>query len=810
MRICLVAHGFPPVERTGVEGYTRSLAEALTQAGHRVEVFVPRRDPVLADLALRREERDGYAINWLTHNVAPETPRQALVMPDVTRAFAAFLERERPEIVHFQHLLKLGLGLVEAAEERGIPCLYTAHDYFSVCHRYTLLRPDLTHCDVRGDARACARCDLALSHLNEQPGLGDYHMGAFESQLAPEAWQRLGGILADRLEEHGLAGERFEGLAGERRELDRMRAETFARFQLVLAPSRYILGELERGGLPRERLALHSFGFRCADLVRLAPPAPRAGRPLRFAFLGGIAKHKGVHVLLEAFSRVPRGAELSVFGYSSDKVYVEAMRARCGAVGAVWRGPYEREALPAILAEVDVVVVPSIWVENRPLVIHEAFAAHRPVLVSRIGALPESVREGEDGLTFAPGDPEDLARVMRRLVEEPGLYAHLVEGVRPVRTVEAEAAELVTRYEGLVAAARSRRAAGELPSSLREPLARHQELAALPSRELFMRVLTGLDDLREDWAGELGPADALELLALGLGEGSEAQDRLREARNEIAWLRTKKEELDEGREELMTLFEDLDRLLNETQRSARQKEEHLESAGDYVRKKEAEVLEAHARLRELEGAIASKDRHIRQVEGQLQEAGRYIRHKEQEYRDVETELQRAAAHVRAKEQELTRARQQHDAAEGVLREAKSGAELGTRQVASVGLTALETQARLLNRFLRPILVALHRTVRAEGEPALPAENAPFAELLGALRQALSALEAVERELEWRRPMEGELAEARAELAWRREKMVQLVARTQRTPLRLLLALTGVPAELAAWQVPADQGKEVRP
>lgn len=803
MRICLVAHGFPPVERTGVEGYTRSLAEALTRAGHRVEVFAPRRDPVLADLALRREERDGYAINWLTHNATPETPRQALSMPDVTRAFAAFLDRERPEVVHFQHLLKLGLGLVEAAEERGIPCLYTAHDYFPVCHRYTLLRPDLSHCDVRGDARACARCDLALSHLNEQPGLGDYHMGAFESQLAPEAWRRLEGILADRLEEHGLAGERFEGLASERRELDRLRAETFARFDLVLAPSRHLLGELERGGLPRERLALQPYGFRCEDLARLAPPRASAGRPVRFAFLGGVAKHKGVHVLLEAFSRVPRGAELSVFGDSSDRAYVEAMRARCGAVGALWRGPYEREALPAILDEVDVVVVPSIWVENWPLVIHEAFAAHRPVLTSRFGALPECVRDGEDGLLFAPGDAEDLARVMRRCVEEPGLLAHLVSGIRPVRTIETEAAELVARYEKLLAAARAREAPAELPTSLREPLRRHEELSALPSRELFMRVLSGLDELREEWAGEMGASDALELLALGLGEGSEAQDRLREARNEIAWLRTKKDELDEGREELMTLFEDLDRLLNETQHTARQKGEHLESAGQYVRQKELELGEAHARLRELEAVVATKDRHIRHVEGQLEEAGRYIRHKEQEYRDVETELQRAAAHVRAKEQELATARQQYDAAEGVLREAKGGAELGTRQVASVGLTALETQARLLNRFLRPILASLHRIVRAEGEPVLPAEGAPFAELLGALRQALTALESIERELEWRRPME-------AELAWRREAMVGMIQRSRRMPLRALLVLTSVPREFEAWEAREAQPPEARP
>jgi len=439
-------------------------------------------------------------------------------------------------------------------------------------------------------------------------------------------------------------------------------------------------------------------------------------------------------------------------------------------------------------------------------VIHEGFAARRPVLASRLGALPESVRDGENGLLFTPGDPDDLARVLRRCVEEPELLPGLAARIAPVRTIEADAAELLARYEPLVTRARARAVRDELPSSLRAPLARYEELSALPARELFMGVLSGLDDLREAWAGELGTSDPLELLALGLGEGSEAQDRLREARNEIAWLRTKKEELDEGREELMTLFEDLDRLLNETRSTARQKGEHLESAGEYVREKEAELAEAHARLRELEALMASKEGHIRSVEGQLQEAGRYIRHKEQEYRDVEAELGKAGEHVRAKEAELRAARDQFSAAETILKaaregalEAKSGAELGTRQVASVGLTALETQARLLARFLRPILEGLHRIQDPGGEPSLPAEGAPFSELLLALRQVLAGLGAVERELEWRRPME-------AELAWRKGRMEKVEA-LARSPW-LLLAPVWLARETGRWKnaTPAPGGR----
>jgi glycosyltransferase involved in cell wall biosynthesis len=850
MRICQVVHGFPPVERTGVENYTLGLSRALARAGHRVEVFVPRKDPQLADLALRREEREGFAVNWITNNQDPQGPREALLVPELKRSFAAFLERERPEVVHFQHLIKLGLELVGVARERGIPTLYTAHDYYPICHRFTLVRPDLSRCDARGDARACARCDLALGHLNAQPEIGDYHLGVLREQLSARAWARLEGILAGRPEEHGFSAAEVEEAARQRAELDRERGVAYRQFDAVLAPSQFLIEELVRGGFERERIEHAPLGFEVEDLRGLPPPRSDGGRAVRFAFLGGVAKHKGVHVLLDAFALLPGGAELAVWGGSSDRAYVELVRRRCGEVGAQWRGAYERADLPRVLAGVDALVVPSLWVENYPLVVHEGFAAGRPVLASRLGALGEVVRDGVDGLHFEPGDPQDLARVLRRCVEDRALLAELARGIRPVKTMEAEARDLARRY-GALSGLRRGPAVADLPASLTDAVARHEVLSRLPSRELFGRVLGGLDRLRDAWAPDLGEASAVELLASGLGEGSEAQDRLREARNEIAWLRTKKEELDEGREELIRLFEDLDRLLNETRAGSQAQAQHLESAGAYVRHKEAEVEAALARIRELEAVIAEKNRYIDGVQGHMKEAGQYIRHKEGEYSDVENELRRALEQLQATKQELERARataRAHEAEargrEAEARELESFArakeaearqagafartkeeearelesfarakeaeaqaagsalasaeergrtlDVRTRRVADVGRFALQAQEQLLNRSLRPILRRLHALHRGDQPLELPSDEASFGELLEAVRQVERGLASLGEELEWLRPM-------RLELELRRERMERLQAEyASRGLLRRALGRTFVGRELRTW------------
>ncbi len=536
MRVCLVAHGFPPHERTGVENYTEALAAALVRAGAQVVVFAPRR-VTLPELSSRREERDGYAIEWLTLRRDAASPGEALDRPDVTRLFGRFLEHERPTLVHFQHVYKLGVGLLEETRRRGLPCVYTAHDYYPVCHRYTLLRPDLSHCEIRGDPMVCARCDLALGFLNRIAGLGDYQMGVLPEQLAPAQWRGLHALLEDDPGPAGLDREAVDAAFDARLALDARRARAFQAVDLVLAPTRFLAEELVRGGLERGRIEVLPYGIANADLCDLPPVRRDPTAPVRFAYFGGLSKHKGVHVLLEAFGRLRAPAELSIRGYSTDAPYVERLRRASSAGGVVWHGGYERSELPAFLAETDVVVVPSIWAENYPLVIREAFSARRPVLASRFGALGESVRDGVDGLLFERGDPASLAGALERCVSEPGLVEQLARGVQPVKSIDEQARELLERYRGLAAGRASSAAPAPAPPAALAPyLEHHARLSALPTHELLSRVLRGIGALQRGLGGEVAALPAAGLLEAGLRRGSDARDELRELRSKAEWL----------------------------------------------------------------------------------------------------------------------------------------------------------------------------------------------------------------------------------------------------------------------------------
>ena len=122
------------------------------------------------------------------------------------------------------------------------------------------------------------------------------------------------------------------------------------------------------------------------------------------------------------------------------------------AAETAWCGAFPGSGLQGVLEGFDVLVVPSVWYENAPLVISEARATGIPVVASRLGGMAEMVRDGVDGLLFAPGDDRALAAALRRLATEEGLLDRLREGNRPPRWIDDEVGDLRSVYAGLIGA----------------------------------------------------------------------------------------------------------------------------------------------------------------------------------------------------------------------------------------------------------------------------------------------------------------------------------------------------------------------
>ncbi|NMB91055.1 MAG: glycosyltransferase family 4 protein, partial [Chloroflexi bacterium] len=244
-------------------------------------------------------------------------------------------------------------------------------------------------------------------------------------------------------------GERIDAFEERRTYL----AGILEQVDVALSPSHFLMEKIgEYGPLPRKMVYL-PFGIRMTS----APKSQGAGggEKIRIGYLGQMVPHKGVHLLLQAFHALSRdyaGCELNLYGRLDGRNSYEKklLRMASGNPAIHFRGAIPNEQVGQVLSELDMIVVPSIWYENRPTVIVEAQMTGTPVIAARLGGMAELVEHGVNGLLFKPGNAEDLEEQLRYVCDHPEHLAGLSQGIRPVPTLEDEVAQLIKIYEGLL------------------------------------------------------------------------------------------------------------------------------------------------------------------------------------------------------------------------------------------------------------------------------------------------------------------------------------------------------------------------
>jgi glycosyltransferase involved in cell wall biosynthesis len=212
--------------------------------------------------------------------------------------------------------------------------------------------------------------------------------------------------------------------------------EVYRRVTAYVAPARFMRQKLIEGGFPAERIH-HIPTF--VDVGRFHPRSagtPDGGYVLYF---GRIAADKGVGVLVDAYSLLgPSAPPLVLMGFAEPDEE-QKLRQRCEELRLAnvhFIGPRQGEEMVSIVQRSRCVVSPSLWFDNTPNTIYEAFACGRPVIASDIGSLPEQVIDEQTGLLFEMGHPEALAAQLARLLHDGVLADQL--GANALRMVQTE------------------------------------------------------------------------------------------------------------------------------------------------------------------------------------------------------------------------------------------------------------------------------------------------------------------------------------------------------------------------------------
>ncbi|MBN1920431.1 MAG: glycosyltransferase [Anaerolineae bacterium] len=390
MRVLHLTHQYLPEKVGGVELYTHWLARAQVARGHDVAVFY--RASASGTGCVHRTDA-GIDVWQATDGVLTASRRflSTFYSPHLLECFVTVLDEFKPEFVHVQHLMGLPYAIIETLIKRGIPYMVTLHDFWWQCANAQLLTnysQELCQ-GPQPSFHNCARCALARAG-------GYWQVGAWA--LAP--------LLAWR---------------------NRLLTRVLHAAAALVASTPFVLQWYAAHHALSERLHLLPLGMPWPE--KLPARQREANGRVRFLYVGGLSYQKGLHVVLEAFRGLPPEAELWIAGdEQADPDYVALLRSMATA-NVRFLGRLTREAVWAVLVDADVVVVPALWYETFSFLISEAFAARKPVLASRIGALADRVNDGVDGMLLPPGDVAAWRKSMQGLLESPDKIEILRSGV---------------------------------------------------------------------------------------------------------------------------------------------------------------------------------------------------------------------------------------------------------------------------------------------------------------------------------------------------------------------------------------------
>ncbi len=315
----------------------------------------------------------------------------------------ALLAQTRPDVVHVHNTWPLmSPSLYWAAAKAGVPVVQTLHNFRLMCPQAMLLR----------EGKVCETC------VGRTPWAAVRHACYRNSRAQTAA---LGGMLV----------------------LHRALGSYSEKVTLYVALNEFCRAKFVQGGLPAHKLVVKP------NFVEDPGPPVDAGQRTGLLFVGRLSPEKGVHALAEAArSLAPGVLRVAGTGPAADTLQ--------GVQGVAALGALPPVRVAQEMARAMALVLPSIWYENFPRTLVEAYAAGLPVIASRTGALAELVQDGVTGLLVTPGDGADLASKMQWALRHPQQMADMGRAARHVYetryTPAANHAQLLAIYQQALAA----------------------------------------------------------------------------------------------------------------------------------------------------------------------------------------------------------------------------------------------------------------------------------------------------------------------------------------------------------------------
>jgi len=407
LKVLKVIHGYPPYYMAGSEVYTANFCNEISKKVD-LSIFTRIEDEFTKPFCCSESIENGMRIIRVNKPSRDYTFRSKYQDIRMAKIFEHYLDEIGPDIVHIGHLSHLTIQIIDIIHDKNIPIVFTLHDFWMMCIRGQLIRDDYSLCEGPS-IKKCKECNMK------------YFTSEVEAEHEITIWLKA-------------------------------LSEVNQKIDLFIAPSQFLRDKYIEYGIPVEKIIHMDYGF---DIETVKSGLKTISDKIRFGYLGRVIPVKGITLLIDSFNELDHSmAELNIYGKLPNAA--NYLKNRCSHSAIHFKGGYNYDEISKVLSEIDVLVVPSIWYENSPLVIHEAFLAKIPVITSNLGGMAELVSHEKNGLLFEPGNIDELIEKMNLFIENPELIKTYSQETH-VRSIQEDVEEIEKLYHEIL-----RRKEGEL------------------------------------------------------------------------------------------------------------------------------------------------------------------------------------------------------------------------------------------------------------------------------------------------------------------------------------------------------------
>lgn len=378
MRILLVNKFLYP--KGGAETYIFKLGEMLSLNGHTVEYFGLQNDKNIVGNSADMYVSDMDFGEGIKKNL--KAPFRIIYSSEARRKIRKVLEKFKPDVVHLNNIqFHLTPSIIIEAERyrkkkrRNLKIVYTAHDYQLICPSHGLFDSQIN---------VCEKC------------LGGNYMHCLKTKCVKNS--RMKSLLA-------TVDAYFWKYS-----------KAYSYIDKIICPSHFLKSKLDTQERFRNKtVAIHNF-----IEPQSSADAEKGGYVLEF---GHLSRDKGTNTLLKAAERLP-DIHFVFAGYGKAEKDIEAVP------NAEYVGFKTGDELKTLISRAVCSVYPSEWYENCPFSVIESQMYGTPVIGSRMGGIPELIREGETGLLFNAGSADELEEKLRYLLKTPDVLSRFTENCK--------------------------------------------------------------------------------------------------------------------------------------------------------------------------------------------------------------------------------------------------------------------------------------------------------------------------------------------------------------------------------------------